>query len=67
MRQPDKDALESLIDAYGVREVMQELATLCFEKSEHIQSNWQDKLLASVWAQRGHKINALQLRATFKD
>ena len=38
----EADILESLIDKYGVSEVLHAIACICYEKAEHIRVNWQD-------------------------
>ena len=41
--------LESIIDANGVAKTLRQIADICGLKADHIQSNWQDRLLASQW------------------
>ena len=41
--------LEQLVDAKGLQMVVQELATTCQLKADHISENWQDKELAKAW------------------
>jgi len=43
------DALESLVDKYGMVKIMVGLEHIADEKAEHVQSNWQDLVLADVW------------------
>lgn len=45
--------MESLIDEYGLEEVVRALGTICHAKADHVQSNWQDRGLAKSWAKRG--------------
>jgi len=35
------------------------LSDICYEKSEHIRTNWQDRALARVWQNVGRSIDAL--------
>lgn len=51
-----KDALETLIDAYSLSEVLHALECICFDKAEHLRSNWQDADTARVWERAGTRI-----------
>lgn len=41
--------LEDLIDRHGLDMVLQALEDICYEKAEHLKSNWQDQPAASLW------------------
>lgn len=43
------DALEALVDRYGMSQVLFSLAAVCYEKEDHIRTNWQDKVTARAW------------------
>lgn len=43
------EALESVLDQSNLHEMMLHLARICYEKSEHISTNWQDQRLAKAW------------------
>jgi hypothetical protein len=45
----DQHELESMVDQYGLRVVMVMLANICFDKAEHVRSNWQDDDMAMSW------------------
>lgn len=45
----NKQTLESMLDSIGPIGVQSLLAQICYEKADHIESNWQDKTLAKVW------------------
>jgi hypothetical protein len=49
-------ALEAMVDAAGLRNVVWALASICWDKAEHVQANWQDDQLARDW-----NANALML------
>lgn len=49
-------AIEELIDQNSLSAVKEAFANVCFEKAEHIQSNWQDSDLAKIWENAGRKI-----------
>lgn len=43
------EALELLVDASTVSDVVLALARMCNEKAEHIRCNWQDEATAKAW------------------
>lgn len=45
----DVRTIEALIDRTSLAAVLESIATIAGEKSEHIASNWQDAGLARVW------------------
>lgn len=46
----EADAVESMIDRYSLRDVVAALAQIAIEKEEHVQTTWNDKVLARHWA-----------------
>jgi hypothetical protein len=55
-----KDALETLVDECGgLSVVLDALAEVCHDKSEHLQSNWGDKNTAKAWSEAGGRIAKL--------
>jgi len=42
-------SLESLVDHSTLFDVIQSLHLLCLEKAEHIETTWQDKVVARPW------------------
>lgn len=50
MIQPnDRDKIEAIIDRTSLRDVLQGIAQICYDKAEHIASNWQDHPLSMTW------------------
>ena len=45
-----KDQLEAFIDKLGVDSVLSLIETICDEKADHIEANWQDKTTARAWS-----------------
>jgi hypothetical protein len=43
------ELLEEMVDANGVKGVLQDLVAICYEKAIHIDENWQDTALAQEW------------------
>ena len=53
MEQKIMDDLEDLIDKKGLREVLESLCSICYEKADHVALNWQDKGLSRAWKKNG--------------
>jgi hypothetical protein len=51
--------LERLIDTIGLPAVLRLLGEICYEKSEHVATNWQDKALADCWSSAGDAVHKL--------
>jgi hypothetical protein len=49
-------ALEQMVDAFTVREVLNALVMICDEKAEHVAVNWQDATSAKWWANASNQI-----------
>lgn len=60
-KEDDKMIIEEMIDNHSLRYVRQLIAEICFEKSEHIRSNWQDYGLARSWAKLGEAYDSLNV------
>lgn len=43
------ETVESLIDKHGADRILEALREVCYAKAEHVETNWQDKALASRW------------------
>jgi len=43
------ESLERMVDATSLTTVVSQLSEICFDKADHISSNWQDEGLASIW------------------
>ena len=46
-----QDALEALVDRWGLSGVLALLADVCNAKAEHVRENWQDESTAKSWEQ----------------
>jgi hypothetical protein len=52
--QEDKDKLEGFIDKYTLSTVLEVLASICYEKAEHIHMNWPDQdSNGQIWHDNG--------------
>lgn len=50
--------LEALVDTYGLRYVLAELASICAGKAQHIRETWQDEPLARAWDKAGGRVTS---------
>ena len=53
------EALEKLIDASSIENVITSLADVCLLKAEHLRTNWQDKNTAEYWEKIANKLNKI--------
>ena len=51
------DQLEPLIDRASLAMVLEALSQVCWEKADHLQSNWQDPVTAKAWHKAGNAID----------
>lgn len=51
------EELEALIDLLGLESVLSSIASICLEKADHIESNWQDASLSKCWETASGKIS----------
>ena len=57
----DECVLESMIDEFGLHTIVDALATICFEKAEHLRSNWQDENMARNWDLQGKQFHKVKV------
>lgn len=55
-----QERLEELVDASSLTDVVEALAAVCVEKSEHLRANWQDKKTAKVWDDLASKLARIE-------
>lgn len=55
----DMNALEKLVDTNGINVTLDMLFEICCLKSEHLQSNWQDKTTAEFWEHVAKQIDSI--------
>lgn len=51
-----REELEQSIDSNSLQFWLYELAAICEEKAEHIESEWQDAALARLWNRAANAI-----------
>lgn len=52
----DCDVIEKLVDKHSIMSVLEMLAHVCREKSDHLATNWQDPHSARRWNYWASKI-----------
>jgi len=60
---PLAEQIESLVDQYSVKELLEALADVCCEKAEHLEANWQDGESAKPWRRTATRVEAARIRA----
>ncbi len=50
----ERITLERMIDKFGLSDVLDAIASICIEKSEHVLCSYNDKTTAKAW-DRAHK------------
>ena len=56
------DMIEECIDKTSLADVLTCMADICFEKSDHVKTNWQDIGLAKTWDKDGDKLLKIALK-----
>ena len=51
-----EDLETKYIDKFGVKRTLAMIEEICYDKAHHVESNWQDSSLASVWDYTGKAI-----------
>ena len=54
----DVETLESMMDRSSVRDMLEALSQITYEKAQHIAENWQDKNTATVWERVAHILDS---------
>ena len=64
--------LKKLVDKYSLGVILDTLGSVCYEKSDHIRSDWKDDHLARLWETKGRVMQSMAageniLEIYFKD
>ncbi len=57
MTKEDKDMIEQIIDRNGLHKTLLLIEDICFEKAEHVRTNWQDEVLSKMWEHAANQVN----------
>ena len=49
--------IEDAIDSRGLRGVLDIISQICYEKADHLRSNWQDEVTAREWDDMGKQVD----------
>lgn len=60
------ERLEGFIDATSLSYVVSVLGEICFQKADHLNTNWQDKVAADLWNDAGELLGKIAERQTIK-
>ena len=52
-----QDTLEQLVDSMGLAYVVHALEQVCYEKADHLRSNWGDVPAAKEWERDAKKLD----------
>jgi hypothetical protein len=55
--------LEQMMDRRGAAGLAELYAEICYEKADHVRTNWQDHALARAWQRLGVAAGTLATRA----
>jgi len=59
-----EDDLEDLIDKHGLSGVVSALSDICYEKANHVRTNWQDEVLAKAWEKNAKVLDRVKVVPT---
>jgi hypothetical protein len=51
-----KETIESFIDSNSLSEILTAIEEICYEKCEHLCSNWQDENAGAIWQKAAQEI-----------
>lgn len=57
-----KAQLEAYVDKHGLRTVLNTIEAVCYDKSDHVATNWQDQGLAKAWEYNGEQVGSVKLK-----
>lgn len=55
--------MESLLDAYGLTEMINALITVCYDKADHVRTNWQDENMGKAWDYTARQLDKVDTEA----
>jgi hypothetical protein len=56
----DADVVEGILDRRDMKQMLEMLASISYEKAEHLRGNWQDEASAKSWEQTASKLEKLK-------
>ena len=58
------ESMEEYVDRYSLALLLEQLADLCAEKAEHVQTNWQDSDIAGDWSKAARYLDRVAATRT---
>ncbi len=62
-----KRMLEAALDASSLADVLEALAEICRDKSQHLQENWQDESAAQLWNKAATRVEVCSASTAVQD
>lgn len=62
MEDHDQDAIEALIDKYGIDKFLYHFENICHAKADHLTTNWQDSPTAAEWKRLARSIDHIRVK-----
>jgi hypothetical protein len=59
----DKDDIKTMIDGMSLSGVLEILSQVCYEKAEHLRTNWEDPDTARAWEKVGRAVGKIKIKA----
>jgi|GEM_PF-739352 len=59
----DKDDIKTMIDGMSLSSVLEILSQVCYEKAEHLRTNWQDPDTARAWEKVARAVGKIKIKA----
>ena len=53
--------MEELLDSLGIVDFIEMLTSICYEKADHVRTNWQDKELAKAWENNARALEKVKI------
>ena len=57
--------MEQLLDSLGMVDFIEMLTSICYEKADHVRTNWQDEGLAKVWEYNAKQLDHLKVKEPY--
>lgn len=58
----DKDDIKTMIDGMSLSGVLEILSQVCYEKAEHLRTNWQDPDTARAWEKVARAVGKIKIK-----
>lgn len=52
----EQQLIEEIVDKYGLMALVDSVCQVCYDKAEHIRTNYQDEVLAKQWDDAGKSL-----------